>query len=102
MGSIKVQVSEETEKRFRETAMRHFGFEKGSLSLAAERAFLDWSLRMKKVEKFITDVKDPASEIRGILSHVKKTSVELQHEASKIRAEKAIESANRREHLSRN
>ncbi|MDI6826439.1 MAG: hypothetical protein QMD36_04595 [Candidatus Aenigmarchaeota archaeon] len=56
--------------------MRHFGFEKGSLSLAAERAFLDWSMRMKKIESFITNVKDPASEIRGISSQLKKTSVE--------------------------
>lgn len=33
-------------------------------------------------------IEDPVKAIEGILSHVKKTSVELQHEASKIRAER--------------
>lgn len=101
MGNIKVQVPDEVERKFREAAMREFGFHKGSLSLAAEHAFLTWIEERKSIErgrKIVKKerIKDIVSEIKGVLKHVKKTSVELQHEARKIRAKKAEESVSRR------
>jgi len=96
MGYIKIQVSDEVEKRFRQAAMSRFGYTKGALSLAAERAFSEWAgsdeeiiQEVRKIVKKVR-VRDVASEIRGLLKHVKgKTSTELKHEISKIRAKKA-------------
>ena len=90
MPSIKVRLSEETEKEFREAAMRHFGFRKGALSLAAERALSDWARKDRERGTIVTSIGDPVSAIEGLLPHVKKGSVELQHEARKIRARRAL------------
>ena len=97
MGVIKLQVSEEVEKRFREAAMRQFGFEKGSLSLAGEKALGEFA----KKSNVLRDVKvvGLGTALRGTLAHVKgKTSVEMQHEISKIRAEKAMKGVSRHKH----
>ena len=96
MASIKVRVSEETEKKFREAAMKHFGYGKGALSLAAERALSDWAARETKVEGLLVDIGNPLDAIEGVLGHVKKGAVELQHEATKIRARRALAHATRR------
>ncbi len=99
MGSIKVSVTDEVEKRFREVAMKRFGYHKGSLSLAAERAFDDFYKSSKAFEG--VKVRPLGEVLSGVLSHVKnKTSVELQHEASKIRAELAMKGVSRRKRVS--
>jgi hypothetical protein len=90
MPSIKVQLSEQTERKFREAAMRHFGYGKGALSLAAERALSDWAARERKVERLLADIGDPLDAIEGVLVHVKKGAVQLQHEATEIRARRAL------------
>ena len=43
MGEIKVKVSDETEKKFRQAAMARFGYCRGSISTAAENAFSEWA-----------------------------------------------------------
>lgn len=96
MGYIKVQVSDKAEKKFREAAMKKFGYAKGALSQAAEKALQEWSdkeLAKEEVSKIIEDsgISGMVSEIKGVLKHVKgKTSVQLQHEAGKIRARRAL------------
>lgn len=100
MGYLKIHVSDEIEKRFRQNAMKRFGYTKGALSLAAEQAFSDWSKGVSDIEevrKIIKSagVKDWISELRGVLKHEKKTSVEVKHEISKIRAKRAMHYANR-------
>lgn len=94
MGEMKVKVSDETERKFREAAMRTFGYSKGSISAASEKAFADWvgqnemaAIREMAYKEGITD---PIKAIKGVLRHVKKTSVELQHEAGRIRAERYV------------
>jgi hypothetical protein len=42
MGNLKIVLDEETLKRFRETAMKKFGYMKGALSIAAREAILAW------------------------------------------------------------
>ncbi|MBO3769211.1 MAG: hypothetical protein QXS51_00765 [Thermoproteota archaeon] len=91
MGGIKVYIPDELEKKFRETAMRLFGYGRGSLSIASEKAFSAWLSEVSEVLEFAENIEDPVEAIYGMLSHVKKTGVELQHEASKIRAGKTIE-----------
>lgn len=39
MGGIKVYISDDLERRFREAAMRLYGYGEGSLSIACEKAF---------------------------------------------------------------
>ena len=73
MGEMKVKISDETEKVFREAAMKAFGYGKGSISIT-----------------------DPIKAIRGMLKHVKKSSVELQHEAGRIRAKRYSDVSHRR------
>ncbi len=96
MAYIKVRLSDQAEKKFRQAAMRRFGYTKGALSLAAEKALMEWSnkeLRGEELSRIIHDagINGIVSEIEGILKHVKgKTSVELQHEAGNIRAKRAL------------
>lgn len=100
MGEMKVKVSDETEKRFREAAMRTFGYTKGSISAASEKAFSVWISQneMEDIRKMAYEdgIKDPIKAIEGMLRHVKKSSVELKHEASKIRGERYKHVHNRR------
>ncbi|MBI2666552.1 hypothetical protein HYX13_02980 [Candidatus Woesearchaeota archaeon] len=89
MGLVKVIIPEQTEERFRKTAMERFGYGKGSLSKAAEEAFNFWA----EDEEFVAEVHaigNPVAAIQGMLKNVKKSSVELQHEIAEIRSEKYV------------
>ena|SRR3989338_4587491 len=100
MGEMKVKISDETEKVFREAAMKAFGYGKGSISRASERAFSEWASQneMEEIRKmaYKEGITDPIKAIRGMLKHVKKSSVELQHEAGRIRAKRYSDVSHRR------
>lgn len=53
MGELKIKISDEIEKKFREYALKRYGYKKGALSIAAERALME--LTKKKAEK--SDIK---------------------------------------------
>lgn len=94
MGHIKIQVSDETEEKFRELAMRRYGFVKGSISEAAESAISDW-IRQHDVEEiqgliYEEKIHDPVKAIKGMLKGVKKSSVELKHEGARLRGVKYL------------
>lgn len=104
MGILKVSISDDLERRFREYAMKRFGYSRGSLSTATEQIVSDFVRKestkeqMKKIAE--KEVKNPVDAIKGLLSHVKvKTSVELQHEASRYRARMAMHGVSRRKHI---
>lgn len=78
MGELKILLPENIEKIFRKIAMRRFGYQKGSISKAAQEAIQSWALAYP--EKYEEEEENWDSLI-GILNHVKKSSVELQHEA---------------------
>ena len=42
MGSLKVYLPDDLERAFRKRAMESFGYGKGSISRAAQAAFLKW------------------------------------------------------------
>ena len=88
LGSLKVYISDEVERKFREAAMRLYGYGRGSLSIASEKALLDWSSRVSQAMPALESIEDPVGSIYGLLSHVKKKGVELQHEATRMRARK--------------
>ncbi len=91
MGGIKVYISDEIERKFREVAMRLYGYRKGSLSIASENAISMWLSQVSEVLSIAESIEDPVEAIYGMLSHVKKSGVELQHEAREIRVKKAME-----------
>ncbi|RLE64142.1 MAG: hypothetical protein DRJ47_08325 [Thermoprotei archaeon] len=90
MGSIKVYISEEVEKKFRKLAMELYGYGRGALSIAAEKALNEWVTKVSEAIEVVGLLDDPVEAIYGMLSHVKKSGVELQHEAKEIRAEKNL------------
>ena len=90
MGSIKVYVSDVVEKKFRRLAMELYGYGRGALSIAAEKAFSEWVARVSEAIEVVGLLDDPVEAIYGMLSHVKKSGVELQREARRIRAEKSV------------
>lgn len=82
MAGIRVQLPDDLEKKFRETAMKCFGYGKGALSKAAEEAFRNWITSAGKEKlKFKGD---PVKAIEGMLKDVDLDSVELQHAAKKM------------------
>jgi hypothetical protein len=91
MGGIKVYIPDELEKKFREAAMRLYGYGRGSLSIASEKAFEAWLSQVSPALEIAETIEDPVETIYGMLSHVKKSGVELQHEAKELRAGKALE-----------
>ncbi len=88
---MKVVITDEVEAQFRQAAMAEFGYSKGALSAAAETIFHTWSSQKQAEEQYRQEAAalgDPIEAISGILKHVKKTSVELQHEISRRRGER--------------
>lgn len=80
MGLIKVVVEDAVENQFRKTAMERFGYAKGSLSQAAEQAFSQWTQQEQELAKELESIGDPIDAVSGMLKHIKKSSLQLQHE----------------------
>lgn len=80
--SLRVQIDEKLERRFRELAMKRFGYSKGALSKAAEEALIKWVSAFEEEEFRLEE--DPVEAIDGLLSDIDIDSVELQHETKKI------------------
>ena len=79
---MKVQIDEKIERKFRELAMKKFGYGKGSISKAAQEAFLRW---ISEVEEEMLSFKgDPVEAIDGLLKDIDVDSVELQHKAREL------------------
>ena len=90
VAGIKVYVRDEVEEKFRRLAMTVFGFGRGSISKAAEEAFLWWMMKYEHMLKEVSVPEDPVGAIKGMLIGVKKGGVELQHEARRLRATRTI------------
>lgn len=95
MAVLKVNISSELGKKFREIAMKKYGYTKGALSAAAQKALANWTLKNEKMEKtkevVKRHIKNPVEELEGMLAHVKgRTSEQLQNEALDIWAEEVL------------
>jgi hypothetical protein len=84
MVIVKVVVDEALERDFRKAAMQRFGYAKGSLSKAATVAFSGWIGQNAELRDEASALRDPIAAVRGMLKHVNKSSVELQHEIGTI------------------
>jgi hypothetical protein len=90
MAGLRLQVRDDLERRFRETAMKRFGFGKGALTRAAEQAFERWLSAAREDVKFEGD---PVKAIDGILGDMKLNSVELQHSVRRAWTSKVARNA---------
>ena len=86
MKPLRVYLPEELEKKFRKFSMESYGYSRGSLSRAAVEAIRSW-ISIHQISPQVVVPDEPVKALRGLLRHVKKSSVELQHEAARIRAE---------------
>jgi len=83
---IRAKINDKLERRFRELAMKRFGYGKGALTKAVEEAILKWISSVE--EETITFEGDPVEVIDGILSDIDIESVTLQHKIKDIWASK--------------
>ena len=86
--SLRVQIDTKLERKFREAAMKRYGYAKGALSKAAEDAILNWLSTAEKENPNFEG--DPVKAIDGLLKDVDIDSVTLQHEIPKLWAKKVL------------
>jgi hypothetical protein len=87
--SLRVQVNTKLEQKFREAAMKRFGYGKGALSKAAEEAIQNWFSTLES--ETVNFEGDPVTAIDGLLKDVDVDSVTLQHETRKLWAKKVLD-----------
>lgn len=80
LAGLRLQLRSDLERRFREAAMRRFGFRRGALTRAAEQAIEKWISSGYESVRFEGD---PVKAIDGILADLTLSSVELQHSAKR-------------------
>ena len=85
---IRANISKELEKKFRELAMRRFGYAKSSLQKAVEEAIARWISWVE--EKELKFEGDPVEAIDGILADPEIDSVELQHKLKELWVSKVL------------
>ena len=85
---LKVNVDEKLELKFRELAMKRFGYSKGALSKALEDAIIRWISYVESKEYVFEG--DPVEAIDGLLAEIDIDSVELQHRIKNIWISKVI------------
>ena len=85
MKGFKIYIDEDLERSFRKIAMKVYGYGRGSISKAAEDAIRRWLLEHEALLREVKDIEDPVKAIRGMLRHVRKSGVELQHESHRLR-----------------
>ena len=86
--SLRIQIDDKLERKFREKAMKRFGYGKGALSKAAEEAILNWV--STDSEDNVNFEGDPIKAIEGLLKDVNVDSITLQHEIQKLWAKKVL------------
>ena len=79
---LKVNIDEKLELRFKELAMKKFGYSKGALSRALEEAIIKWISDTESEECVFEG--DPVEAIDSLLAEIDIDSVELQHRIKDI------------------
>ena len=81
METLRAQVEEKKAKLFRRRAMRAYGDSKGAISKALNKAIEDWLSRTEAKKGLIR-----ASELTGMASDLKDSSLSAQKKAEKLMA----------------
>lgn len=85
MSELKVHIPNNIKIQLESTAIDCFGKKNNALDIAVSKAIEEWLAKAHKVLISQKPPEDPVEAIWGMLSHVEKSGVELQHEAKKIR-----------------
>jgi len=85
---LRAKIDVKLERKFRELAMRRFGYGKGALTRAMEEAVIRW-ISIVEGEKLGFEG-DPVDAIDGLLSDVELDAVELQHEVKRLWVAKVL------------
>ncbi|MBI5392395.1 hypothetical protein HZA96_00875 [Candidatus Woesearchaeota archaeon] len=82
---LKLELQSENERKFRELAMRKYGFSRGAIKKAGEEALKRW-IKQEDRGTLPRKDRDPLKSLYGAMKHLhgKKTSVQLQHEALQL------------------
>lgn len=91
---IRAKIDDKLELRFRELAMKRFGYGKGALTKAIEEAIIKWISSVEKEE--LTFEEDPIEAIDGLISDIKVDAVELQHRIKDLWFLKVLENVSNR------
>lgn len=83
MGTIKFDVPDEVEERFREWAMNRFGHKRGSIGKAGVEALSVWVAEQDH-DLDLTPAQNPIESKRGALDHVDASSTELKHSVGSL------------------
>lgn len=86
--TLRAQVQREKAQKVRETAMKRFGYSKGSISKAINVALDEWLMKQGQRKK---ERKPDWGKIRGALKDIKMDSVTLQHAAFEFAYKKKFE-----------
>lgn len=78
MGTIKFDVPDEVEARFRQWAMKRFGHKRGAIGKAGEEAVSVW-VADQDVDLDVRPTQNPIKNKRGALGHVDRSSTDLKH-----------------------
>ena len=79
--TLRVNLKEISEQKFREFAMKKFGYKRGAIAEALQEAITEW---LERHEGNLPRYEDPFRELEGILEGVSESSVELQHLGTKL------------------
>lgn len=85
---LRAQIDVKLERKFRELAMKRFGYGKGALSRAMEEAVIRWISIVEGERQGFEG--DPVEAIDGLLSDVELDAVELQHEVKRLWVAKVL------------
>jgi len=90
MSELRVHIPNNIKRQLESTAIDCFGEKNNAMDIAVSKAIEEWLVKAHKVLISQNPPEDPVEAIWGMLSHVEKSGVELQHEAKKIRFKKAM------------
>lgn len=93
MGELKIVLSQDVEAKFRRLAMARYGYVKGALSRAMEEIIKS---HIKSNDGGELTKEDMWDDLAGCMKHVKKGSVQLQHEIGDYIAEKYSKKSKKR------
>ena len=91
---LRGRLDRKLELKFRELAMKKFGYGKGALSKALEEAVMQWILTVESEELGFEG--DPVEAIDGLLSGLDIDAVKLQHEIGKVWSLRTLRNVSRR------
>jgi len=83
-----VYVPDELDKEFKKRSMGAYGYGRGSISKAAAEAMQRWVSERDVLVHGFKVPEDPVRALKGMLKHVRRSSVELHHDVKKIRSRK--------------